>query len=51
MNFNRLAKCLDDQLGKTKWICGDDITIADIAIASPMPVPCTDTRFPSHVPV
>ncbi|KAK5938132.1 hypothetical protein PMZ80_009721 [Knufia obscura] len=35
-NFNKLAKCLDDQLGKTKWIAGDEPTIADIAIASPM---------------
>lgn len=35
-NFHKLAKCLDDQLAKTKWICGDEVTIADIAIASPM---------------
>ena len=35
-NFKKLAKCLDDQLGRTKWICGDEVTIADIAIASPM---------------
>lgn len=35
-NWNRLAKVLDEQLSKTKWICGDDVTIADIAIASPM---------------
>lgn len=35
-NWNKLAAVLDEQLGKTKWIAGDDVTIADIAIASPM---------------
>lgn len=35
-NFNKLAGILDTQLGKTKYITGDEVTIADIAIASPM---------------
>ncbi|KAK5070802.1 hypothetical protein LTR64_003776 [Lithohypha guttulata] len=35
-NWNKLAAILDEQLGKTKWIAGDNVTIADIAIASPM---------------
>jgi len=34
--WNHLAQCLDDQLSKTKWICGNNVTIADIAIAAPM---------------
>lgn len=34
--WNYLASCLDDRLANSKWICGDDVTIADIAIASPM---------------
>ncbi|KAJ9661072.1 hypothetical protein H2198_002231 [Neophaeococcomyces mojaviensis] len=34
--WNHLAQCLDNQLSQTKWICGDDVTIADIAIAGPM---------------
>ena len=34
--FNKLAKVLDDQLGRTKFLAGDDVTIADIAMASPM---------------
>lgn len=35
-NWSKQAKILDDQLAKTKWIAGDDLTIADIAVASPM---------------
>lgn len=35
-NWNKLAGVLEAQLSKTKWIAGDDVTIADIAIASPM---------------
>ena len=35
-NWNKLAKLLDDQLGKTKWLTGDNPTIADIAVAAPM---------------
>lgn len=34
--WNRLASVLEAQLAKTKWVCGDEVTIADIAIASPM---------------
>lgn len=34
--WNQLAKLLDDQLSKTKWLVGDNPTIADIAVASPM---------------
>jgi glutathione S-transferase len=34
--WNKGAKILDDQLGKTKWLAGDEVTIADIAVAAPM---------------
>lgn len=34
--FNQLAKILDDQLSKTKFIAGNEVTIADLAIASCM---------------
>ena len=44
-NWNKLAKVLDDQLAKTKWLCGDQITIADIAVAAPMHVP-VESKFP-----
>ena len=35
-NFNKLAGILDTQLGKTKYIASNEITIADIAVAAPM---------------
>lgn len=35
-NFHNLAQALDEQFSKTKYICGPEVTIADIAIASPM---------------
>jgi glutathione S-transferase len=35
-NFNKLASILNDQLGKTKWLTGDNVTIADFAVAAPM---------------
>ena len=35
-NWHKLAGILDDQLGKTKWLAGDEVTIADIAVAAPM---------------
>ena len=35
-NFHKLAGILDERLSKNKWICGDEPTIADIAVASPM---------------
>jgi len=34
--FHQLAKNLDGQLAKGKWVCGDEVTIADFAIAAPM---------------
>ena len=34
--WNKLAKILDDQLSKTKWLVGDNPTIADFAVAAPM---------------
>ncbi|EMC98917.1 hypothetical protein BAUCODRAFT_103498 [Baudoinia panamericana UAMH 10762] len=34
--WKQLAKILDDQLAKTKFLCGEGVTIADIAVASPM---------------
>lgn len=35
-NFHKLATCLEQTLVSNKFICGNDPTIADIAIASPM---------------
>ena len=34
--WNKNAAILDTQLGKTKWLGGDTVTIADIAVAAPM---------------
>jgi len=34
--FHKCAGMLDSQLSKTKWVTGDSVTIADIAIAAPM---------------
>jgi glutathione S-transferase len=34
--FHKLAGVLDAQLAKTKYVTGDQVTIADIAIAAPM---------------
>lgn len=34
--WNQLATILDTQLSKTKWLAGDKLTIADIAVAAPM---------------
>ncbi|KAJ4993130.1 hypothetical protein SVAN01_01482 [Stagonosporopsis vannaccii] len=34
--FHTLAGILNDQLGKTKWLTGDNVTIADFAVAAPM---------------
>ena len=33
---HQLAKGLDEHLSKTKWLVGDDITMADFAVAAPM---------------
>ena len=34
--MNTLCELLNDQLGKTKWLTGENVTIADFAVASPM---------------
>jgi glutathione S-transferase len=34
--WEKNAAIMDEQLGKTKWLTGNDLTIADIAIAAPM---------------
>ncbi len=34
--WHHLAGILDAQLKKTKWLVGDSVTIADIAVAAPM---------------
>ncbi|KAL8791334.1 MAG: hypothetical protein Q9195_005953 [Heterodermia aff. obscurata] len=34
----QLATILDDRLSKSKWLTGDEVSIADIAIAAPMHV-------------
>jgi len=44
-NMNKLAGILNDQLGRTKYVAGNNITIADIAIASPMHL-AEDSRIP-----
>lgn len=44
--FNTLAGILNDQLGKTKWLTGDNVTIADIAVAAPMHL-----HAASHLPL
>lgn len=35
-NWHRLAGILDVRLGNSKWLTGDGVTIADIAVAAPM---------------
>jgi glutathione S-transferase len=35
-NWHRLAGILDARLAKSKWLAGDTVTIADIAVAAPM---------------
>jgi len=35
-NWHRLANILDERLAKDKWLCGDKVTLADIAVAAPM---------------
>ncbi|KAF2731311.1 glutathione S-transferase [Polyplosphaeria fusca] len=34
--WHKCATILNDQLGKTKWLTGDHVTIADFAVAAPM---------------
>ena len=36
--WSRYAEILDEQLSNTKWLAGDNLTIADIAVAAPMHV-------------
>jgi glutathione S-transferase len=36
VKWHQLAGILDAQLSKTKWLTGDDVSIADIAVAAPM---------------
>ena len=35
-NWHKLAGILDARLGRSKWLAGDGVTIADIAVAAPM---------------
>jgi glutathione S-transferase len=35
-NWHRLADILDARLAKSKWLSGNGVTIADIAVAAPM---------------
>jgi glutathione S-transferase len=35
-NWHRLAAILDARLAQSKWLAGDAVTIADIAVAAPM---------------
>lgn len=35
-NFDKLAGILEQRLAKQPWVCGQNVTIADIALASPM---------------
>lgn len=35
-NFHKLAGILDDRLSQGPWLCGEAVTIADIAVAAPM---------------
>ena len=35
-NWHRLAGILDDRLATSRWLTGDGVTIADIAVAAPM---------------
>ena len=37
-NWHRLAGILDARLAKTNWLAGDNVTIADIAVAAPVHV-------------
>jgi len=37
-NWHRLAGILDARLARSKWLTGDDVTIADVAVAAPMPL-------------
>jgi glutathione S-transferase len=36
VTWNILAKILDDHFATRKWLCGESVTIADIAVAASM---------------
>lgn len=35
-DWHRLAGILDERLSTSRWLCGDKVTLADIAVAAPM---------------
>jgi len=35
-NWHKLANILDQRLTNQRWLCGDNVTLADIAVAAPM---------------
>jgi hypothetical protein len=35
-NWHKLANILDQRLANQRWLCGDKVTLADIAVAAPM---------------
>ena len=35
-NWHKLANILDQRLANQRWLCGDNVTLADIAVAAPM---------------
>jgi glutathione S-transferase len=35
-NWHKLAGILDDRLSKQPWLCGEQVTLADIVVAAPM---------------
>jgi glutathione S-transferase len=35
-NWNRLANILNQRLADRRWLCGDQVSLADIAVAAPM---------------
>ncbi len=35
-NWHRLANILEERLAHSPWLCGDSVTLADIAVAAPM---------------
>jgi glutathione S-transferase len=35
-NFHRLAHTLDARLSEHRWICGDEMTLADLVVAAPL---------------
>jgi glutathione S-transferase len=35
-NWHKLANILDERLANQRWLCGDNVTLADIAVAAPI---------------